>query len=65
MDRALLDTTRQLIARERADAKELRQLRRDFHTMPKASLLPLLVELMLHDTAKHIEILRFIRTYSG
>ena len=65
LDRALLDTTRQLIARERADAKELRQLRHELHDVPKASLLPLMVELMLHDTAKHIEILRFVRTYTG
>jgi hypothetical protein len=32
---------------------------------PPASLLPLLVKLTLDDTAKHIEILRFIRAYTG
>jgi rubrerythrin len=65
VDRALLETTRQLIAREREDAKELRRLRRDLHQVAKTSLLPLLVELMLHDTAKHIEILHFVRDYTG
>ena len=65
IDRALLETTRQLIKSEREDAKELRRLRRELHNAGGASLLPLMVELMLRDTAKHIEILRFIRTYTG
>jgi len=65
VDRALLEETRRLIALERDDAKELRKLQKDLRETPPTSLLPLLVKLMLHDNAKHIEILRFIRTYSG
>ncbi len=65
VDRSLLEDTRQLIASEREDAKELRALQKELRYAPATSLLPLLVKLMLHDTAKHVEILRFIRTYAG
>jgi hypothetical protein len=65
VDRELLDETRRLIALERDDAKELRRLQKELRYAPATSLLPLLVKLMLHDNAKHIEILRFIRTYAG
>jgi len=65
VDRALLDETRRLIALERADAKELRKLQKELRYAPATSLLPLLVKLMLHDNAKHIEILKFVRTYAG
>jgi len=65
VDRGLLEETRQLIALERRDAKELRLLQKELRYAPATSLLPLLVKLMLHDTARHIEILRFIRTYAG
>jgi len=65
VDRTLLDETRRLIALERQDAKELRRLQKELRYAPPTSLLPLLVKLMLHDSAKHVEILRFIRTYVG
>lgn len=65
VDPELLEATRRLIALERQDAKELRLLQRELRYAPATSLLPLLVKLMLHDTAHHIEILRFIRTYTG
>ena len=65
VDRELLDETRRLIALERADARELRKLQKELRYAPATSLLPLLVKLMLHDNAKHIEILQFIRTYAG
>jgi rubrerythrin len=65
VDRALLEATRHLIALERQDAKELRTLLRELRDSPPTSLLPLLVKLILHDTAEHIEILRFIRAYTG
>jgi hypothetical protein len=64
-DPALLDETRRLLALERQDARELRLLRRELRDTPTTSLLRFLAELMLRDTAKHIEILRFIRTYTG
>ena len=65
VDSDLLEATQRLIALERQDAKELRLLQKELRYAPATSLLPLLVELMLHDTARHIEILRFIRTYTG
>jgi hypothetical protein len=65
VDRQLLDETRRLIALERQDAKDLRLLQKELRYAPATSLLPLLVKIMLHDTARHIEILRFIRTYTG
>jgi rubrerythrin len=65
VDPPLLAETRRLIALERDDARELRRLEKDLHDVPAASLLPLLVKLMHHDTARHIEMLRFIRTYTG
>jgi hypothetical protein len=65
VDRDLLDATRRLLTLERQDAKELRLLQKELRYAPPTSLLPLLVKLMLHDTARHIEILQFIRTYTG
>jgi hypothetical protein len=65
VDRVLLEETRRLIALERRDARELRALKRQLRNTPETSLLPLLVKLMLHDTATHIEILQFIHAYAG
>ena len=65
VDRDLLDETHRLLELEHEDAKELRRLQKKLRYAPPTSLLPLLVKLMLHDTAKHIEILTFIRTYTG
>jgi len=65
VDPRLLAETRRLIALERQDAKELRLVQKELRSAPAISLLPLLVKLMLHDTARHIEILRFIRAYTG
>jgi hypothetical protein len=60
-DVGLLDETKRLLALERQDEKELRRLRKALRQEPSSSLLPLLASLMLHDTAKHIDILGFIR----
>jgi hypothetical protein len=60
-DAGLREETTRLLALEREDAKELRRLRKALQQEPSSSLLPLLASLMLHDTAKHIEILEFIR----
>lgn len=62
-DPALLAETKRLLTFEKSDAKELRQLRRALRHAPRSSLQPLLVDLMLHDTAKHIAILEFIRDH--
>ncbi len=59
-DPALLDQTRRLLALEKEDAKELGQLRKSLRGAPKSMLHPLLVDLMRHDTAKHIAILEHI-----
>ncbi|MGE3689026.1 MAG: hypothetical protein AB7J47_22005 [Acidimicrobiia bacterium] len=59
-DPELLEETRRLLAFEKEDAKELRQLRKAIKHSPKSSLHPLLVDLMLHDTNKHIAILEHI-----
>ena len=60
-DPALLRQTKALLALEKDDAKELRHLRKVLRHGPKSSLHPVLIEAMLHDTAKHIAILEFIR----
>jgi hypothetical protein len=62
-DPALLAETRRLLAFEKQDAKELRRLRKTLKHSPSSSLDPLMVELMLHDTAKHIAILEFVEAH--
>jgi rubrerythrin len=57
----LREVTERLLELERRDAAELRRLRRQMRSQPSSSMLPLLVELMIHDTQKHIEILKFIK----
>lgn len=60
-DPMLLAETRRLLEFEREDAKELKQLRKALKHRPRSSLQPLLVDIMLHDTAKHVAILELIR----
>jgi hypothetical protein len=43
---------------ERRDLRELRSLRRRLRRERDGSLLPLLCELMMYDTKKHLRILR-------
>jgi rubrerythrin len=62
-DPELLEETKRLLAFEKADAKELRALRKTLKKSPSSSLQPLLVGIMLHDTKKHISILEFIRDH--
>ena len=59
-DRALAEVTGCFLAAERADQKQLRALRSELRPFRDTSLWALLVELMEHDTAKHIRILSFI-----
>ena len=59
-DRALSEVTRRFLAVERTDQKQLRALRKELRPFRDTSLWALLVELMEHDTAKHIRILTFI-----
>jgi hypothetical protein len=53
--------TERLLAAERADAKELKQLAKQLKEVRETTLWGLLVELIQDDTAKHIKILSFIR----
>ncbi len=65
VDRALLEETHRLIALEHQEAKDLHVMKRELHGTSPITLLPLLVELMIQATHRHIEILQFIRSYSG
>lgn len=59
-DRAIAEVTHRFLAAERTDRKQLRALRKELRPFRDTSLWALLVELMEHDTAKHIRILTFI-----
>jgi hypothetical protein len=61
-DAVLREETEKLLAFEREDERELRRLRRELRKEHGSPLLPLLVNLMIRDTEKHIDILRFIRS---
>lgn len=63
VDAELRAATDQLIELEKEDAKELKRLKRQMRGQPSSSLLPLLVQLMEHDTAKHIAILKLLRSH--
>ena len=58
----LLATTKRLLAFEQHDRKELRSLRRRLKGTSGSSLDVLAVEMMLHDTAKHIDMLEYIES---
>lgn len=60
-DPALRAAIDRLLELEREDADELRLLQRELRSIPESSMLPLLVEMMYLDTAKHIEILKVLR----
>jgi hypothetical protein len=53
--------TERLLATERADAKELKQLAKQLKMVRDTTLWVLMLDLMQDDTAKHIKILTFIR----
>jgi rubrerythrin len=61
----VLRLTETLLANERNDAKELRRLVTHLKGLKQESLWQLLVKLMEMDTAKHIEILKFIKRSAG
>jgi len=64
-DRALAEVTSRFLAAERADQKQLRALRKELRPYRDSSLWALLLELMEHDTAKHIRMLAFLRNHVG
>jgi hypothetical protein len=61
--RALEEVTEQFLAAERTDQRSLRALRRELRPYRSSNLWALLVELMAHDTAKHILLLNFLRDH--
>jgi hypothetical protein len=61
--RALEEVTGRFLAAERADQKQLRALRKELRPFRDTSLWALLVELMEHDTAKHIRVFTFLRDH--
>ncbi len=61
-DPELLAETKRLLAFEKQDAKELRRFRKELKASPASSLDPLMVDLMLLDTTKHIAILNHIKS---
>jgi hypothetical protein len=56
--------TEELLERERTDAKELHRLAADLKNVKDETLWQLLVKLMEMDTAKHIEILEFVKRHA-
>lgn len=58
-DGALVEQTRKLLATEKKDRAELRRLRRRLRTY-SGTIWPLLIDLMLLDTEKHMRILRHV-----
>lgn len=58
---SVLELTSTLLKHEREDAKELRLLTTEMKSLKNENLWPLLVKLMEMDTAKHIEILKFVK----
>lgn len=59
-DDMLVTETQALLDAERADSRELKLLQRRLETFGDTTMWPLIVDLMLLDTEKHIHILRFI-----
>jgi len=63
-DRAsILTATRELLANEREDLKELKLLRKELRDSKDVTLWSVLVELMELDTMKHITTLRFVERH--
>lgn len=61
----LLASTKQLLEHERSDLAELKRLRRELRDVQDTTLWALLVDIMMHDTEKHISILRFVEQHAG
>jgi len=64
MPQKVIDLTDALLAREEADAAELRTLSRQLRDVRDTTLWQLLVRIMELDTEKHAEIRRFVRKHA-
>jgi hypothetical protein len=62
-DAAVVSETHALLDAERADSRELKRLQRRLEVFGDTTMWPLIVDLMLLDTEKHIHILRFIASH--
>lgn len=60
----VLAATKDLLKKERQDERELERLRREFHDVKDTTLWGLLVDLMRHDTQKHIALLKFVEEHA-
>ena len=60
----VLELTDKLLERERADERELHHLARQLKDVKDTTLWQLLVRLMEMDTAKHVEILDFVKRHT-
>jgi|SRR5665213_1206515 len=60
----VLELSEQLLEQERTDANELRHLASELEHVGEGAMWPLLVRIMEIDTAKHIEILEFVKRYA-
>ena len=60
----VLEVTRRLVAEERADLAALKRLRRQLRDVEDTTLWALLVDVMQHDTAKHVAILEFVEQHA-
>jgi rubrerythrin len=64
-ENAVIDLTERLIEMEQQDGRELKRLQRELRDVKDTTLWSLLVDLMEHDTRKHIAILRFAKKHAG
>lgn len=60
----ITETTERLLKAERDDAKKLNTLAEKLEDVKETTLWGLLIELIQHDTEKHIMILKFIRKHA-
>jgi len=61
----IVELTEKLLEQERKDAAELARLAEEVATVASTTMWPLLIDLMLADTAKHMRILEFVRDRAG
>jgi hypothetical protein len=60
----VLELTERLLERERADGRQLHRLRGQLKSLKDTTMWQLLVRLMEMDTAKHVEILDFVKRHA-
>jgi hydroxymethylpyrimidine pyrophosphatase-like HAD family hydrolase len=61
---AVFEVSDRLLKKEREDAQELKRLQRELRDVKDTTLWSLLVDVMRHDTDKHIAILEFVEKHA-